>query len=284
MVNNIFENIKSLFKKQPSDIKNIYKDRKNLNKKVDNKQDMDNINIDNKDNNINNEKNFYAKTIKDWETEVSGDFDWFADRYQSLVVQRNITLFLLIISILCLGGIGVALAVITNSKTIEPFVIEIDKRSGIVTYVNNTDKTQEYAQNEILRNYFIKKYLDARETFDPKNSDYFYNKVIRSLSDQNVYYQFTSLLRSGSPDSPNVMYANAASMKVNIISISEIKPKTLQVRFTVDTKFNDGSQRKTNRIVILQYDFFNIEMNEEKYYINPLGFIVLDYKATNENY
>ena len=212
-----------------------------------------------------------------------GGFDWFADRYESLIVQRNIAVFLLIIAIVSVGLTGVSLAVITKSKTIEPFVIEIEKKQGIVTYVNNNSKNQEYTQDEVLRNYFIKKYIDARETFDPNNYNYNYYKVVKSMSNEATYRQFLYGLRASNKDSPMAVFANNESSTVNIVSISILKEKVLQVRFVVEGRFSDGKITRLNKIAVIEYDFLDLEVSEEKRYINPLSFIVNSYRSTDEN-
>ncbi len=211
------------------------------------------------------------------------EFDWFADRYQSLVVQRNISIFLLIIAIICITGTGVSLAIITKSKTIEPFVIEIEKTQGLVTYVNNNSKTIEYSQNEALRNYFIKQYIEARETYDTKNSDYFYYKVVRAMSSDTVYRQFLSILRSGGKSNPINLLANNQQSSINITSITPLKSDTLQIRFVVLGDFANSNSVRVNKVAILEYNYYNIDLDQEKRYINPLGFLVTSYKVSDEN-
>jgi type IV secretion system protein VirB8 len=188
-----------------------------------------------------------------------------------------------VISILCVTFTGISLAVITKNKTIEPFVIEIEKKQGLVTYVDNNNQMRDYTQDEILRNYFVKQYIDARETFDTKNYDYFYHKVVKGMSDDKVYKQFLSILRSGTKDNPVNLLANNETSKVTITSITPLKPKVLQVRFVVEGRFGDGSTVRSNRVAIMEYNYFNVEIEEAKRYINPLGFIVTSYRATDEN-
>jgi type IV secretion system protein VirB8 len=77
--------------------------------------------------------------------------------------------------------------------------------------------------------------------------------------------------------------ANNEVSKVTITSITPIKPKVLQVRFVVEGRFSDGSTVRSNRIAILEYNYFNVEIEEAKRYINPLGFVVTSYKASDEN-
>lgn len=217
------------------------------------------------------------------EAKEGGGFDWFSDRYETLVVQRNVAIFLLIIAVLCIGLTGVSLAVITKSKTIEPFVIEIEKKQGIVTYVDNNTKAKEYTQDEVLRNYFIKKYIDARETFDPVNYDYFYYKVVKAMSNDSTYRQFLYTLKSTGKDNPMVAFARNEISRVEIVSVSVLKPQVVQVRFVVEARFPEGNVTRVNRIAVVEYEYSDLATDESKRYINPLSFIVNSYRATDEN-
>jgi type IV secretion system protein VirB8 len=288
----IFNKFKSLFSKKsdkkskPLDDEMINDDLIDEDSEFDEDEDVINVSENQVNNKKDNSKKNFKTTVKegrDGRRKGSGDFDWFSDRYQSLVVQRNISIFLLIIAIVCITCTGISLAVITNSKTIEPFVIEIEKKQGLVTYIDNNQKMREYTQDEILRNYFIKRYVEARETFDTKNYDYFYHKVVKTMSTDAVYRQFLSILRSSSRENPVNLLANNEVSKVTITSITPIKPKVLQVRFVVEGRFSDGSTVRSNRIAILEYNYFNVEIEEAKRYINPLGFVVTSYKASDEN-
>ena len=256
----IFNKLKSVFSKKsdkkskPLDEEVIYNDNNVEDRELEVEGNEANINSPS---NNQSKKSFNVKVRNDKETKGNdGDFDWFSDRYQALVVQRNISIFLLIIAIVCITCTGISLAVITNSKTIEPFVIEIEKKQGLVTYIDNNQKMREYTQDEILRNYFIKRYVEARETFDTKNYDYFYHKVVKTMSTDTVYRQFLSVLRSSSKENPVNLLANNEISKVTITSITPIKTKVLQVRFVVEGRFGDGSTVRSNRIAILEYNYF----------------------------
>ena len=225
-------------------------------------------------------KNF---DFEEREERNKNELDWFGDRYQSLLVQRNIAIFLLVASILCVTFTSISLAVITQSKTIEPFVIEIERKQGLVTYVNNNNQVRDYTQDELVRNYFIRKYIEARETFDTKNYEYFYHKVGRFLSEERVYKQFLMTLRSGNRDNPVKLLANNETSKVSITSITTLRPNVLQVRFVVEGRFGDGSTVRSNRIALIEYNYFNLPTEEERREINPLGFMVTSYKVSDEN-
>ncbi|MFJ5423724.1 VirB8/TrbF family protein, partial [Wolbachia endosymbiont of Drosophila barbarae] len=64
------------------------------------------------------------------------DINWNSNRYSTVIAQRNI---LLLFALILLATISISILVIfkiSTSSTIEPFVIEIDKKSGIVQLVD----------------------------------------------------------------------------------------------------------------------------------------------------
>lgn len=209
--------------------------------------------------------------------------DWFGDRYQTLAVQRNIAIFLLIISIVCVTCTGISLAVIAKSKTIEPFVIEIEKSQGLVRYIDNAKQMHNYTQDELVRDSYIKQYIEARETFDSRNYDYFYHKVVKYMSSDGVYNQFKYLLRSNGKENPTKLLAGSEMSRVIITSISQLKPQVLQVRFVIEGKFGDGNSVRVNKVAILEYAYFNLSTDEDKRYINPLNFTITGYRSSDEN-
>jgi len=119
---------------------------------------------------------------------------------------------------------------------------------------------------------------------DPKNFDYFYNKVVFSFSSPQVFRQFNSLLRSNEKSNPFIAYDNNLDCKIFINSINEIGYKVVQVRFIVDVLFQDGKRTRINKIATINYDFFNYEMDLESRYINPLGFLITNYRVVDENF
>jgi type IV secretion system protein VirB8 len=227
-----------------------------------------------------------SKVFKKTSTDNSGleGFDWFSDRYRTLINQRNTMIFLLLSSIVSLTILSLVVIFLFKNKSIEPFIIEVDKKTGFVTFLKKDNKIIGYSENESIRNYFIKKYLDSRETLDTKNFNYFYNKVVPALSSPAVLRQFNFLLRSNEKSNPFIAYENNLECKIVINSITEIGDKTVQVRFTVEVLSSDNKRLRFNKIATLNYEFVNYEMDQEIRYINPLGFLITNYRVVDENF
>ena len=138
-------------------VNSIFKFFRSLLNKKNNNTNSQNL----KKNNVGSKQKLNNSMTESDKSKVSVN-DWFSDRYQSLIVQRNIAIFLLILSIIGICVSSLSLAIIMKHKTIEPFVIEIERRTGIVTHLKNDDKVQEYTHSIAIRDYFIKRLLEIQ--------------------------------------------------------------------------------------------------------------------------
>lgn len=231
---------------------------------------------------------FFKK--KEADDSLTAKKNWYADRYQTVVVQRN---FLLLLTLISLAGIitsVLAVIQVTSSKTIEPFVIEIEEKTGITNVIRPllTDKMDK---ETALQNYFIVKYLNARETYDFGSYNYNYSTVVRLLSSSDVYGRFRQFISSDSPDSPLKLGAEGKK-EIKVISISPLETTndksnptqriyTYQVRF-LSTEIG-GMNRRKNLIATINFSYFDLKLTPEERSVNPLGFQVIGYRTDEEN-
>jgi type IV secretion system protein VirB8 len=205
---------------------------------------------------------------------------WGYDRYRSILLQRN---FLIILSLISIIGVIISSIIamkVANSQSLDPFVIEIEKKTGIVTLVDPTD-IKKYTINEVVNNYFLVKYIRARELFNPYSYEQDYYTEVRLLSSNEVYSQFRSFIRSGNPNSPVNLYADNLGSSLKIRSTQYLSPDTAQVRFSTEVNLRNRTIRK-DRIAIISFHYISIEMNENERYFNPLGFQVISYRVNDE--
>ena len=124
---------------------------------------------------------FSKKNNKDSVSDNILEGSWYQDRYESILVQRNLmfifALGCIIATILAIFFIGK----ISLSKTIEPMVIEVEESSGITNIVN-PNQNRRWTQSKALNQYFIIKYLRARETYNIATYLNDYNLVVRLMS------------------------------------------------------------------------------------------------------
>lgn len=204
--------------------------------------------------------------------------NWYSDRYQNVVVQRNL---LFLVTLISLVGVFISVFVVrqvTASRSIEPFVIEIEKKSGIVTVVDPLDRRQLPADEELTK-YFISRYVQARETYDTLTYEYNYFTVVRLMSSGSIYYPFKNFILSN-PQSPRLLYGEISSSQMKIRSITLPEPGVARVNFTI---ILSGSKGGTfHKVATIKYGFYKLEMSQEDRYVNPLGFQVDAYRVDEE--
>lgn len=205
--------------------------------------------------------------------------NWYADRYQFVVVQRNV---LAVVTIIALAGLGIttfAVSRIADSKTFEPYVIEVEDRTGVTALVES-DSVVKYTGDEMLIRYFINSYVKAREGFRREFYQYDYNTLVRLLSSNEVYFQFYETIKPEAPGSP-VSLGAGSYRDVKVKSISFLAPKRAQIRIEVE-QFSAIDPWVKHYIITADFDFFPLELSLKDRYTNPLGFQIIAYRRDED--
>jgi type IV secretion system protein VirB8 len=208
--------------------------------------------------------------------------NWYVDRYQQLIVQRNLFFILASLSLIFLSvSVGVIGWVISNKK-IEPMVVEVDELSGITTLVNPT-KDKSWQVSDAINNYFLITYLRARETYNVASYLYNYNTVVRLLSSYNVYSSFKKIINDPAK-SPVLKYGSSDSTRLEVRSILPMKNSTssgqnAQIRFTI---VEEQGGKRYNKIASIIWDYVDMNLTFEDKSVNPLGFQVQFYNAVDD--
>ncbi len=207
---------------------------------------------------------------------------WYADRYESLVVQRNL-LFVLSIAGLVIILVSVFfIGKVTMNKTIEPMVIEIEEKTGITSIVN-PQKNQTWTESRAVNEYFIMKYLRARETYNVASYLHNYNNVVRVMSSGPVYSQFRSFINNPNT-SPVAKYGANNSTDLEIRYIQYLPDtsggKNVQIQFAV--KEQAGGRAIYHKVVTMVWTYIETTLGFDDRMINPLGFQVIAYSVAEE--
>ena len=207
--------------------------------------------------------------------------NWKDDKYQSVIVQRNL---LLIGLLTCFVLILVALSTIRylkNTQSIDPFVIEIEKKSGVPTVVKPLS-IETYSAKESIKRYFIMKYIRAREEYFSETFNHNYNDVVRVLSSSKVYYgDYRSKFGYNNPSSPYNLYGSGSYITVGLKSIIFPSATSAQIRITITV--SGQTNMVMNKIIYMEFDYVNLNMSEQDRLINPLGFQVTLFRMNDEN-
>jgi type IV secretion system protein VirB8 len=219
--------------------------------------------------------------------------NWYSDRYNSIAIQRNLLLallaacvFLVIISTFIVGSIS-------STFKIQPFVIEVEDKTGLTSIVNPLANRGLIA-NQVLNKYFLTRYVKARESYNFETWKYNYLTVVRLLSSPAVYSGFRRFINT-SLDSPLALYGNQMSTYVVFRSVQFFPPSNqgptndpkAVIRFTIfptqGRLKNSGTGNRIHKILTLTYKYEQTEMNDEDRTENPLGFYVTSYVTSVEN-
>ncbi len=205
---------------------------------------------------------------------------WYRDRYQHVLVQRKL---LSLFTILSLGATLVMAVVMTQLiplKSIEPYVIQIDAKSGRTEMVDPLSAS-ELTTNQVVNNYFLVQYLRAREGYSSADILYNYN-LVRLMSDANVYREFSQWADPNNASSNMARLGMLGMRSVKIKSITYISPKVAQIRLMISETNKTPQAIEYNRIVLINFEYAKMTLSTEERYANPLGFHVTMYQINED--
>jgi type IV secretion system protein VirB8 len=205
--------------------------------------------------------------------------NWYENRSDNIIIQRNILLFLsFLLVILTILSILVVIFVV-NSRTFDPFVIQVDNTTGVTTIVNPIS-SDILNGNDALAQYFIKKYVTARETYNPVDFDNLARKTISLLSSSQLYYSYIGYIRNKSND-PLIKYGQQNTTFLVVKSWSKVANDKYILRFSINE--TDGEKRTYDKIAVISFNYQPMELSDSDRDINPVGFQVIGYRVDNDN-
>ncbi|KIE04289.1 Type IV secretion system protein VirB8 [Candidatus Jidaibacter acanthamoeba] len=206
--------------------------------------------------------------------------NWYSERYEKMLIQRNLLFLVCVISLITIALSVLAIRYIKSTRSIEPFVIEIERKTGVPTVVEPVS-VKAYSADDAVKRYFVMKYIRAREEFIFNSYDYNYNTVVRVLSSEDVYYSdYRPKFSIKNPNSPYNLYGNNNYRTVSLKSIIFQSPTSAQVRIRMEVK---GIMNQVmDKICFVEFKFANLQMNDDERLINPLGFKVTLYRIEDE--
>lgn len=205
---------------------------------------------------------------------------WHADQYEVALIQRNALFMALLACVVVIAFSALAIRYLKSTRSIEPFVIEIERKTGVPTVVDPlTDKA--FTGDEAIKRYFVMQYIKAREEYYQNLFNKNYSLVTRVLSSPEVYgTDYRPKFNVSNPQSPFNILGNRSWRQVFLKSIIFRTPSSAQVRISLQT---DGAvQNKQDKVIYIEFEFQDLKMNEEERLINPLGFVVTKYRIEDE--
>jgi type IV secretion system protein VirB8 len=210
--------------------------------------------------------------------------NWYHDMYHTVTVHRNILVALNVLMMLGLISAAFAIRFVLSQRTIEPFVVQVEEASGMVSVVNpvNADGQNIIAANESVQSYFVVQYVRARETYSYADYEYAYNKLVPLMSNGTVLAAFRSMV-SDKQTSPMTIYGSTRSTSMKVRSLQFLEAGAVaQIRFSIFEEGAGAAATPRHRIATLRYGFVPMRLTPEERYVNPLGFVVTSYRVDDE--
>lgn len=216
--------------------------------------------------------------------------NWYNDRYQFVVVQRNILSLITLLALICSIAATFSISQLVPLKSVEPFVIQVDQKTGM-TQVVDPLKARELTANESINQYFMVEYIRARETYlgSPDRNYYNYN-LVRVLSDPSIFSKYQRDIVLSNPDSPGARLSGG-TREIHVSSIKFLDRKTLPsneesrrylIRALVTEKPSNGAPRNMQKLILMEFKYTELELSTEDRYLNPIGFRVLSYRIDDD--
>lgn len=187
------------------------------------------------------------------------------------------------------GGAGIAFGlamlawhVAAPLKSVEPYVIRVDRQTGGIDVVTRLTNTRGITADEAVNKYFLAAYVRDREAWVPAAAQEMYRTVL-SLSVPQEQEKFAALRRPQNPNSPAATYQSGEVVSVAVRNISFINPRVAQVRFTKTVTLPGNAPNQTsNWIATINFKYVDRPETEAGRLDNPLGFQVVSYRADPE--
>jgi len=210
--------------------------------------------------------------------------DWYHDRIAAIQLERNRYFAAFIFCLILLALALVVLILLMPLKTAVPYVIEIDKSTGITTVVKPLD-AQSLRAEQAVTTYFLMQYLNARMSYDwglrQTNAN-----IVQSLSTAHLFAQYAAQMDIHNPESPIHQYGDNNVVNVHVNSYSYPYANTAEIHFYTENtnKTSPSSQPlRQHWVAVIKYTYANNPLPARlRETINPLGFFVTDFQLNQD--
>jgi type IV secretion system protein VirB8 len=218
------------------------------------------------------------------ETYFAEAASWDRDRQQRIERSERRAWWAAAAGWVCAIAAVSTVALLTPLKTVEPYVIRVDRSTGIVDVVPAF--AGESAVDESVTRYFLARYIRVCEGFSyaTAESDYAECGAFNtSRRNQELY----ALWQVGNPQSPLNLYKDGSALRVQVSSITFFKRKAeeglAQVRFVLAKRRGGGASDQLSQwIATLQYVYGTPSKDALSRQWNPFGLRILDYRREPE--
>jgi type IV secretion system protein VirB8 len=183
--------------------------------------------------------------------------------------------------IACAVAACIAVALLTPLKTVEPFVVRVDKSTGATDIITRLDE-RTVTYNEVIDKYWLARYVNYREEYS--DSDAYPNyQAVSLMSSKTVGEAYFALINPRNARSPSAVYGRDGLVDITVNSIAFLGNNVAQVRFLRTEKIPNSNNRETHWIATINYQYLKSPMKENDRLINPTGFQVSEYRLDAES-
>ncbi|QAU23384.1 virB8 family protein [Dyella sp. M7H15-1] len=175
----------------------------------------------------------------------------------------------------------IAVACLTPLKTVEPFIVRVEKSTGDADIISRLDQHVENF-DEVIDKYWLASYVNYRESYSNAMALPNY-QAVSLMSSKQVGAQYFAQIDPNNPHAPVNVYKKTGLVDISINAVAFLGNNVAQVRFT-RTELENGAPtgKQTNWIATITYRYLAASMSEKYRLINPLGFQVTDYRVDPE--
>jgi type IV secretion system protein VirB8 len=206
---------------------------------------------------------------------------WAEDRQEELRKSRRTAWTIALIASFVALLLALALIVLLPLKTVEPYVLTVDKQTGFVQALEPLNP-ERISGDTALTQSFLTQYVIARESFYADSLQANYRRVSLWSAD-TARSTYIAGQQISNPESPLARYPRSTIVETRVKSISPIAPNVAMVRFETQRRDAGGQVQPAQPwVAVIRYRYSGEPMRMEDRLINPLGFEVLRYRRDAE--
>jgi len=204
---------------------------------------------------------------------------WDHDRLRAAQRSRRLAWTIAAVAALLAGAAVAAVAALAPLKTVEPYVVRVDRATGAVEVLRGLAGGDETYEEAVTKS-FLATYVRARESWLPPAAEANFRQV-SIMSTPEEQQRWALAFRPSNPASPQVAYGPAADVQVGVRAISFVAPGVANIRFH-RTLRRGGQAEESDWIATVAFAYTRAPMGEGDRLRNPLGFQVSSYRADPE--
>lgn len=173
-----------------------------------------------------------------------------------------------------------AVAALAPLKTVQPYVVRVDRATGAVEVMNGLKAGPDVTYEEAVTKSFLATYVRARESWLAPAAEANFRQV-SIMSTPAEQQRWADTFRPSNPTSPQVVYGPGAEALASVRAIGFVAPNVANVRFHRSIR-QGGQLIDTDWIATVAFTYAKAPMAEADRLRNPLGFQVTSYRADPE--